>query len=987
MAPLLTETELAKLILKLQELLQALETLICEQSGYFKGDFDDLMEKGFVKASKKDRKALFAGRKARQALQEKQSTKQALQDLNKKKASHSEIIAARKARYDAEQLTKDEVTRAVGFLDNAINARKGSHTRQEQAKAAIEQAQNTDASEAQLTRNRLAREAREAAARQAQETAVREAQEAAARQARQAQEAAVRQAQETAAREIQEANERQTREDRKNEIPHSLTQYYDLQVEDLSLAIASLAVGIEHAGGPICPIATDLLQAWARLDARHGVTCLRNPNRFIIPVLIGGGMPVTEEEEIGGSTNWDLSDDQAQAIWDEQAAIEENEVVKAAIKDVPVEHKGKQEPWHHGVGHLILVIAEREGVDVKFEISNSLSSYGNKDQARGIFRNIVRLSGWMEDRGRPRFVDEKYNPVSGQEPGSNACGTHVILNAWAYLLGLEVDEFWEPSEDLYDQAMRLINKALRGVATAREIEEWLILSTFAEPRSWEDDQMDVIMTAHTARMNQAIYAKYLEESRTDEIMAAMDLSAAPSVAPTVAPPTGPRTAAPPPGSPRPSPRSMRYVSNTDSSEDDDAPAPAPNKIRINTAVEQTSSNPPSDAFEQLNQLLEQDEHANQAADDEDDEPPAKRLRSSKYKASTPAIPPPAVKPKAKAPFKAKAKPARKPRRIPSPLLAKAKAKAVEDIYTSEMTIEERKKAFGLVSGSYCLQYARELGIIVPDKIARNLAMVSDYLAESVIRVPLLAIDIWERERLPLRDETILDRWRQSERPPDAPGAIPTKNAMTRTQRCAALNCLQMRKLQSWGAKNGVKKSWCKRKADVIQDIVNAMTDIPDHIYDLWIQKGCPQSEEQARRSTVRYRPGARELFAWIFKNMDSQKDPAYRHFIKKLREKVDDLLGGRAAGFIHLNPPGFDKSKRFPCLMYETQSVKLIELNLNPENEIGSKEAVRIRRPVKVEIQLTAIAAQLLINGDKDRLSQMGSWGKNKQVSHLCHSK
>ena len=124
------------------------------------------------------------------ALQKKQSTKQALQDLNKKKASDSEIIAARKARYDAEQLTKDEVTRAVGFLDNAINARKGSHTRQEQAKAAIEQAQNTDASEAQLTRNRLAREAREAAARQAQETAVREAQDAAARQARQAQETA-----------------------------------------------------------------------------------------------------------------------------------------------------------------------------------------------------------------------------------------------------------------------------------------------------------------------------------------------------------------------------------------------------------------------------------------------------------------------------------------------------------------------------------------------------------------------------------------------------------------------------------------------------------------------------------------------------------------------------------------------------------------------------------------------------------------------------
>lgn len=40
----------------------------------------------------------------------------------------------------------------------------------------------------------------------------------------------------------------------------------------------------------------------------------------------------------------------------------------------PVTHKRKDEPWHHGVGQMILVVAERIGVDIIFKVSNSLDT-------------------------------------------------------------------------------------------------------------------------------------------------------------------------------------------------------------------------------------------------------------------------------------------------------------------------------------------------------------------------------------------------------------------------------------------------------------------------------------------------------------------------------------------------------------------------------------------------------------------------------------
>ena len=73
-----------------------------------------------------------------------------------------------------------------------------------------------------------------------------------------------------------------------------------------------------HAGGAIMTVATDRMQQWARIDASLGLPCLRNPNKFILPILINGGIPNIGEEDESGKT----ADKEAQIVWQEPVAQE-----------------------------------------------------------------------------------------------------------------------------------------------------------------------------------------------------------------------------------------------------------------------------------------------------------------------------------------------------------------------------------------------------------------------------------------------------------------------------------------------------------------------------------------------------------------------------------------------------------------------------------------------------------------------------------------
>lgn len=190
-----------------------------------------------------------------------------------------------------------------------------------------------------------------------------------------------------------------------------------------------------------------------------------------------------------------------------------------------MEHKGKEEPWHHGVGHLVLVVAERIGTDIHLKISNSLDGYP-ADRVTRIAGNVIRFSGWMDVR-EPRIVRVWQQCVSQQSLGSNTCGTHVILNGWAYLLRIKVNQHWRPSEELYEEDKNPINSALCGDITGGHIEAWMFAKEFAEPRSLEDRvayaadaEVAQILKASSTLINNQLYTEYLEQARLDEVAAA-----------------------------------------------------------------------------------------------------------------------------------------------------------------------------------------------------------------------------------------------------------------------------------------------------------------------------------------------------------------------------------------------------------------------------------------------------------------------------------
>ena len=228
---------------------------------------------------------------------------------------------------------------------------------------------------------------------------------------------------------------------------------------------------VVHAGGAIMTVAADRMQQWARIDTSLGLLCPYNPNQFILPILIDGGIPDIGEEAESRKT----AGKETQALW--QEPITQTKANAKETADAPVTRK---EGFQHGVGHLILVVAQRTGTDIHFRISDSMPSYASPGIIRRIMRNTVRFSGWMREQ-EPNFVREVCEDVPHQSSGANACGMHVVLAGWAYLLRIEVNEHWQPTEDDYREAMQLVNIALRGHGDAKLIEAWMFSSGFARP--------------------------------------------------------------------------------------------------------------------------------------------------------------------------------------------------------------------------------------------------------------------------------------------------------------------------------------------------------------------------------------------------------------------------------------------------------------------------------------------------------------------------
>ena len=151
-----------------------------------------------------------------------------------------------------------------------------------------------------------------------------------------------------------------------------------------------------------------------------------------------------------------------------------------------------------------------------------------------------------------------------------------------------------------------VRKALRGQSTTMEIERWMIDNDFADPsHSCNEANHDNLrtMSANTVRMNGKIFSKYLENARA---MEEIDEATADATAPPPPPLTRPRS----------------HVLDSEKSEDgyDDAPAPEMEKVSGIAAAqaEPTTSSSPLDAYDELQQVIEEDKYARHMQAEEND---------------------------------------------------------------------------------------------------------------------------------------------------------------------------------------------------------------------------------------------------------------------------------------------------------------------------------------------------------------------------------
>ncbi|MCJ1314151.1 hypothetical protein MMC25_007831 [Agyrium rufum] len=140
--------------------------------------------------------------------------------------------------------------------------------------------------------------------------------------------------------------------------------------------------------------------------------------------------------------------------------------------------------------HWILVIADRADATTKTITLNTYDSSwiakASKDEVFERVKHLVSSHGWVEtgkgdDGPKVHIVrDLKYlrrRMSALHQQSEKACGLHVILNAWSYMLGFKLNSKW-PShigwKALYEIAAEVINCAMHGCADLATIRAFLL---------------------------------------------------------------------------------------------------------------------------------------------------------------------------------------------------------------------------------------------------------------------------------------------------------------------------------------------------------------------------------------------------------------------------------------------------------------------------------------------------------------------------------
>ena len=188
-----------------------------------------------------------------------------------------------------------------------------------------------------------------------------------------------------------------------------------------------------------------------------------------------------------------------------------------------------------GVGHFVLGIAERTENDVRLDYMDSAQGSISPETIKRTARALVSNTGWMgiDASGNilpatPNYIIEITRLVPAQRLRNN-CGFHVIINAWAYMLGIPIHRDitrrrlairGEAKHDaqFYVVGKRIMNLALRGHMDSRTIQAFFNVYGYSKQQD-PNNQDQRVRDVNAQRMNLEILHNIVEDLREQEVAA------------------------------------------------------------------------------------------------------------------------------------------------------------------------------------------------------------------------------------------------------------------------------------------------------------------------------------------------------------------------------------------------------------------------------------------------------------------------------------
>jgi len=279
---------------------------------------------------------------------------------------------------------------------------------------------------------------------------------------------------------------------KKGKEPHQIDRYWDLDIDNVLLAIASIWDGLRRRGVIYAFAGVDVFEPEVvSFGELSGEGVVGGPRNFLMPLLI----PPNSSAQRSTLNYWNKNKGKAQNSKDGAAGP--------------------------AVGHIVLAVAERLSVNNNTVTIDILDSRIGTVPSKIVDYKAAELAtrfGWSGYR-RSQYSARPFNEwprdelprirrqlVPQQPAASNACGLYTIMYAWAVMLEVPLlhrqrRHGRRSNEEFMELGQELVNLALAGFMDSRTIQAFFNVFGFSEQQDAANQEHDVRMRVDAVRMN------------------------------------------------------------------------------------------------------------------------------------------------------------------------------------------------------------------------------------------------------------------------------------------------------------------------------------------------------------------------------------------------------------------------------------------------------------------------------------------------------